>query len=386
MNSPLMVCTLAAVYGVIYAGLAYIPLPPFIKSYIAPPVMWALVTWTVLKSGGYRTSGKIGERSMVIAVAALTGFIQVVVYVIGGLFSKFGKNPSALTPLGIITNLFFVGLMLVGMELARAWLINRAGKRHSGLVVGLVSIYFTLLAIPLSQFTSFSWEASTITRVNSAWLPMLAESLMASLLVRVAGARASLTYRGILAAFWWFCPIIPDLPWALKGLIGTAVPIVGMMAVNSFQTESSHGKPARRSGKGAFPAGWVVTSITSVIIVWFAAGLFPFHPSSVGSGSMIPVLNVGDVVIVGKVQPNMIKIGDVIEYKRKESNDQVISVLHRVIEINGTGDNKTFITKGDANNAADPAPVPPANVVGKIVLTIPKVGWLSLEVKKLMAG
>ena len=60
--------------------------------------------------------------------------------------------------------------------------------------------------------------------------------------------------------------------------------------------------------------------------------------------------------------------------------------MHRVIEIQEVGDAKFFITKGDANRNPDSDPVIPENVVGKLVFTIPKIGWVAIAVKGFFTG
>ncbi|RLF17595.1 MAG: hypothetical protein DRZ82_09645, partial [Thermoprotei archaeon] len=59
-------------------------------------------------------------------------------------------------------------------------------------------------------------------------------------------------------------------------------------------------------------------------------------------------------------------------------------IVHRVIDIRVIGSYKFFITKGDANEAPDPDPVPQTSVLGKMILVIPKIGWLSILVKRLI--
>jgi signal peptidase len=228
-------------------------------------------------------------------------------------------------------------------------------------------------------------QIGAVTQVNSVWLPLLCENLLASVLARLAGAKASLSYRAVLAAFWWFCPVLPDLSWALKGLIGAAVPIVGLMVVNGFHAaEANRGKPRRQAAKAAFPTGWVIATIGSVALVWFAVGLFPLQPTLVPSGSMIPVFYPGDVVIVAKAPATSVRLGDIIEYRNVKEK---INIVHRVIEIHGDpGQADYFITKGDNNSAPDVDPVTPEQVIGKVVFTVPKVGYVSIAVKQLFKG
>jgi len=377
----IIIALLAGIYAAVNLGLTRV-LAADVGTYVARPLMWGLVAFVVLALPKYRTAAKSRLRSTIVQAALMIGFFQVVSYIIAGLFSNFGESPYSFTPMGILTNLFLVASTLIGMELSRAWLINRLGKKHTFLALGFVALLYTALSLPLRQITSISLELQTVTFLNSTLLPTLAENLLASLLALLAGPLAAIAYRGMLEAFWWFCPILPDLPWAFKGLIGTAVPIIGMVMVNSFYSAKASGRQPRKQAKEGFPVGWIVTSLVGVVIIWFAVGLFPFHPALVASGSMQPMMYAGDVVIVAKVPADIIEQGDVIQF-RKEGG---ITMMHRVIEVQETEGAKSFITKGDANSEPDTDPVIPENVVGKLVLTIPKIGWASIVVKSFFTG
>jgi signal peptidase len=265
--------------------------------------------------------------------------------------------------------------LLIGTELARAWLVNRFGKRHTALAIGFAGVLFTLTANPLARFTTFQLEMESINVIGQDWLPRLAESLLATMLVMYSGPKASLVYRGLLAAFWWFCPMLPALDWAFKAVIGCMVPFLGMVLVNHFAARP--GQTRKQENENSFPLGWILTTIACILIIWFAVGLFPVKPSVIPTGSMVPVYNPGDIVMVLKVSPRYLKTGDIIEYRTETMN-----VVHRIIKIDKNGN---FITKGDANSKADTAAVDPRNVTGKVVFSIPRIGWISIAVKQLFA-
>jgi len=375
---------LAAVYLVINLALPVFDLNSLIKAYLIQPMLWGTLIVAVRYLPGYRPLGKSNKRSAFVQLGLGLAIIQILLYFIGGLFSGFGKSPSSFTPLGIIENICFVGTMLVGMEFSRAWLVTRFGKKHSFLIICLATIFFTFVSIPLAQVTGFQLRIASTNQVISSWLPLLAENLAASLLALMAGAGASLGYRCLLAAFWWLCPILPNLDWALKGLIGTVIPILGMVVINSFySSQAARVKSRKRMRNASLPAGWIMTAITCVAIVWFATGVLPVKPSLVPSGSMVPAINPGDVVLTVSVQPQAIKVGDIIEYHNTKEN---INIVHRVIEIGGDAQNRYFITKGDANSSPDVDPVSPQALIGRAIFIVPKIGWISIAVKKFLTG
>jgi len=106
------------------------------------------------------------------------------------------------------------------------------------------------------------------------------------------------------------------------------------------------------------------------------------------SGSMVPALRVGWIIVVRSVPPAQIKVGNIIVY---HSTDPMIPdpIVHRVIKINDVNGSLYFLTKGDANPINDaqagfePAEgIPQARVVGKVVYVIPYLGYAVLFLKQ----
>ncbi|MBI4044174.1 MAG: signal peptidase I [Candidatus Diapherotrites archaeon] len=87
----------------------------------------------------------------------------------------------------------------------------------------------------------------------------------------------------------------------------------------------------------------------------------------VASGSMEPALSKGDLVVLSA--NSAIQENDVIVF---EKNGETI--IHRVVETNPTG----FRTKGDKNPYTDSYTVRPRDIIGKMVLVLPKAGSLNL--------
>ena len=117
-----------------------------------------------------------------------------------------------------------------------------------------------------------------------------------------------------------------------------------------------------------------------VILVGVAAIGVPFAtgatPLTVLTGSMEPAYPPGTLVIVKPIDAKDIKIGDPITYQIKSGEDTVVT--HRVISIGFSALGElSFLTKGDANGAADEKPVVPEQIKGKVWYSIPYIGWLN---------
>lgn len=88
------------------------------------------------------------------------------------------------------------------------------------------------------------------------------------------------------------------------------------------------------------------------------------------TGSMVPTINPGDLIIVKDVPTNEIEVNDIITFSSERISDVT---THRVKEILSK-DKLQFVTKGDANNTEDPAPIKETLVQGKVVKCISKIG------------
>ncbi len=120
--------------------------------------------------------------------------------------------------------------------------------------------------------------------------------------------------------------------------------------------------------------------VKSVIVAFFAMMILataiiilaPFtgwHIDIVLSGSMEPAIHTGGVVIISPVSANDIKVGDVIAFYKGN-----IAICHRVYSINDA-EGLEFITKGDADRTVDPDPVTPDSIFGKVVFSLPYIGY-----------
>jgi signal peptidase len=129
----------------------------------------------------------------------------------------------------------------------------------------------------------------------------------------------------------------------------------------------------------------IIIVAIGVIVIWISLQVVfgtqnPFYV--VASGSMIPVLEVYDVLIVqGHVPFEDIKVGDIIVFNRPTTHDRVI--VHRVASIIDD-EPKTIRTKGDANPASIPGtdfPITKEDYIGKVAYVIPQLGYVTQLLK-----
>ena len=103
-----------------------------------------------------------------------------------------------------------------------------------------------------------------------------------------------------------------------------------------------------------------------------------FNAYVVLSGSMLPTIQIKDVVVTKKIPEEKLQINDVITFISPDERFGGISVTHRIIDkiYDESKGIYTYRTKGDNNNIADSVLVPNDNILGKVIFKIPKLGYI----------
>jgi signal peptidase len=122
-------------------------------------------------------------------------------------------------------------------------------------------------------------------------------------------------------------------------------------------------------------AYYLVLGFLSVIAVLLVISIFPITGNirfmMVLSGSMEPAIKTGSIVEIKSAQSY--KIGDVITFGPDTKKKSPIT--HRIYDIKVEGGEPVYVTKGDANNAADQNGVLKKDVIGKVLISVPFVGY-----------
>ena len=129
----------------------------------------------------------------------------------------------------------------------------------------------------------------------------------------------------------------------------------------------------------------IVIVAIAVLVIWIGLQAAfgtqnPFYV--VASGSMIPVLQVYDIIVIQGHEPfEEIQVGDIIVFDRPSDHNRVI--VHRVESILNE-DPKTVRTQGDANPSfirGTDYPITEEEYIGKVAYIIPQVGYITQILK-----
>jgi signal peptidase len=130
-------------------------------------------------------------------------------------------------------------------------------------------------------------------------------------------------------------------------------------------------------------AGLLLIVIGSIVIQTISKpnevpSIFGYKPFVVLSGSMETEIYTGDLVVVKKVDPNLLNERDIIAFR----DERGYVVTHRIVGIEYKDNEKVFITKGDNNNTNDDGFVTFDKVEGIYVLKMKKVGNVIIVLQK----
>jgi len=352
--------------------------------------VFSMIFFTLIGLSGYyliRKFNVIIIDRKIILISIVSGIVQILISIFIALLTGFGRSPYLTSLLGTINNILFFSTNLFGIELLRSFIIlNLSIKNKINLII-VTSLIIALVSSSIPKITSLGTPLAIFDYLGSEVLPSLSQNGLSTILAFAGGPLASLTYRLSITAFEWLSPILPDLPWILKAVLGVALPILGLFIFTEsvgphflVRKGLMNRRELRsiRKDKGEGP-GWIVVLIISILLVWGSMGLLGFKPMVVASGSMTPALNVGDIAITVNTAPEELTKGEIISYYSESISAPII---HRVVNLYSRNGDTFIVTKGDANNAEDQPFSASSRDVFKTILVLPKLGWISISIRE----
>lgn len=150
--------------------------------------------------------------------------------------------------------------------------------------------------------------------------------------------------------------------------------------LSKYTDENINKKIKRRNIKSVLRS-IILYLLVAVLSVYFAIVLwgnfsernsgFQINGFIVISGSMIPTLDINDLVVSMKVKQEELKEGDIISFVQE--NQVITHRINKIIEENGE---ICYETKGDNNNTIDDNLVKYEDIMGKYIFKILKIGYI----------
>jgi len=186
-----------------------------------------------------------------------------------------------------------------------------------------------------------------------------------------------LIFRATATLIPYTLPVVPNVNKFLLVIFLCVVVLVSYLLLDKYRFDERK-KTLVKKEKYRWK-GYLAPLALLAVLVMFGAGVFSVKPVAVASDSMKDAFGRGSIVMVQKMTPEKavrtIKEGDVIQFGGVNGRP----TMHRVIEVNEDDFGEVYyITKGDANNAADGKPVYAKDVKGIGKFFIPYLGYPSV--------
>ncbi len=119
----------------------------------------------------------------------------------------------------------------------------------------------------------------------------------------------------------------------------------------------------------------IFCAILLIVVLLLIVSVFPitgnFKVLVVQSGSMEPIIHTGSMVFV--LPAKDYKISDIITFGTISKTKT--PTTHRILDIKLNAGVPSYITKGDANNGPDQKEISKKEIIGKVLLDIPYLGY-----------
>lgn len=298
-----------------------------------------------------------------------------------GLFSGFVKSSYSLSFINIIKNTFPVIALILISELMRYVLFNKTKRNLPCLIIGC--LLFVMVDVNTMVHIYDVKTALGITKmICLVVFPSITKNIFLTYLTMKVGYKNGIIYRLITELSTYLLPIFPDFGEYINVLLKTVLPIAIMARLNNMFNYYSVRKikDSRYNNRKLVLYSFITFALLTIVLL--TSGLFTYQALTIGSGSMSPAIEKGDVIVLKSMkneEARKIKKGDVLVY----NHDNKI-IVHRVIKKSNNGETISFKTKGDYNNTKDSWTVKQEDVIGIVKFRIRWIGMPTVALNELL--
>ena len=301
--------------------------------------------------------------------------ISFILYYILGIFIGFYRPTNYFTLHGIGTFVIPYVVMIILREFLRWQILNKVEKSKELMIVTCLMFIIMEISVRIASanlvtsYNIFLFIALTV-------LPAISNNIVATYIARKVGYKPNLFWMLIVGMYAVVLPIVPNTGTYVNSLIEFLFPFVILYNTFSFFQKRSKDIPISYVKKRVYVEIYSLALLVFVL-AYFISGHFRYYAVAVATGSMMPKIAVGDVVIIDQHRDyKTLEEGEVIAYKYHG-----VVVVHRLHDKIRIKDDYYFYSKGDANDVVDNYIIYPEMILGNVKFKIPYIGiptvWLN---------
>ena len=308
-----------------------------------------------------------------ILIVILTSFLF---YYLLGILIGFYRIENYYNWFGFKTFLFPLTLIVLLKEFLRYQMLNKSEGNNLITVITIILFIFIDISTAI-YYEKFLTSYDIFLFIALTLLPRISRNIVCSYIAIKLGYKPNFVWLLVIELYVYLIPIIPNPNEYILSIIRFLFPLIILWRVYSLFEKEKDREISSKYNNGS-KLSLIPPVVFVIFIVYFTSGYFKYYAIAVGSGSMTPVINKGDVVIIENIDDNFDRIqnGQVIAFK----HDNVM-IVHRVVNILEKEGEYYFYTKGDANKDIDNFSIYEEDLIGIVNFVIPYIGlptvWLS---------
>ena len=294
---------------------------------------------------------------------------------LSGLFIGFNTTIYTLNFTNLVKNIIPTIATIIVSEILRYQFIKKSNNNKLVIVLSFLIVFGIDLCLGFYNY-NFNEKNQIYEYIGLVALASLTRNILMTLFCTKTDYTNAIVYRLVMELYIYIIPIVPGFGPYLNSIILIIFPIVlSFMTMNSVRKEKIKKPKEKRKADVIF----VIVLVILVSLVLINSGLLKYQSLVIGSDSMLPYMERGDVVVIEKLnskEQKELKKGDIIVFRY---DNKIIS--HRIYKIEEKEDKRYYVTKGDNNDQPDNGVRDDKNVIGVVRLKIDKIGlpsvWLS---------
>ena len=299
-------------------------------------------------------------------------------YYLLGLFTGFYKTINYFNFRSIRDILTPIVILIILKEILRYMMLKKSeGSKLSVIMTTILFIIFDITFFAGSQHFQNFYDFFVF--VATILLPYISKNVIGSYISIHDGYKPTILFYLVMELYTYVIPIIPNPNHYIYSLIHLLVPFALLYRLYIFY-KGDRDEKIESAKQSKEILGLIPCTIIIGILVYFTSGYFRYHAIVIGSGSMVPALYKGDVVLVEKKHNDIekLEVGQVIAV-----NYENTIIVHRIAKKINVEGQTIIYTKGDANNNIDSYKVTKEMIYGLVNVRIPYIGFLPVWLRNL---
>ena len=304
---------------------------------------------------------------------------MIFIYAIG-LVSGFLTSPYNRSFIGIIKNAGWLFLLYIVLELLRYNLVKKGEK--SKVIFTFIIISFSMIEISLGLFMyNLKVKLEILKFLTILVVPVVTKNVVLTSFSNKYGYEVTIIYQLIVNLYYYIMPIYPGFDYFLTSVVNFMQPVlVWALCKTIFDKKEKEDLSIKHIVGKTIGA---ISVFFAVLIIALFSNLFRYWIAVIGTGSMTPTINIGDIIVVDKAiskTPEKLKVGDILVF---EEENKIYT--HRIIEMEENSGNVKIITKGDRKgNAVDSWVVTNKEIVGIVKFKISYIGYPTVWLNRMI--